>query len=311
VIHDWIGVGSSVAMRRRVRVSNRKTWLSGLPAASVRSSGLSRSVVIDSPSPRSTPSAAGLLSSVASRFARVCTVSSSATPWRASSSARPRSSSAKALAPSRWRLPRPRRCRAVPRWLSAISPAATAITSSAATPASTARSRRCARTLASRPSRRNARSVPLSSASWLDRPVQRGGQARAAVQLGADRVRSRPTARAASRSALQPAALGVLLEPAAQARPLAQQRLVRDLGLAVADRHQALGGERRRTAPTARRGRPRARPAARAGARRRPLALAREPEQDAPCDRATLGSRRSYALSAIRAIAPCTPPVCS
>ena len=42
---------------------------------------------------------------------------------------------------------------------------------------------------------------------------------------------------------MQPAALRVLLEPAAQPRPLAQQRLVRDLDLALADRDQAVVGE--------------------------------------------------------------------
>ena len=62
---------SSVATRRRVRVSNRKILLVLVPAASVRSSGLSAMVVISS-SPRSVPSAAGLLSSAASRLPRVC-----------------------------------------------------------------------------------------------------------------------------------------------------------------------------------------------------------------------------------------------
>src|SRR5438093_482219 len=43
--------------------------------------------------------------------------------------------------------------------------------------------------------------------------------------------------------AVQPPALGVLLEPAAQPRPFAQERLVRDLDLARADREQAAVGE--------------------------------------------------------------------
>ena len=76
----------------------------------------------------------------------------------------------------------------------------------------------------------------------VGRPVERGGQARAAVELAG----SRPPAshsRAARQLAVQPASLGVLLEPAAQPRPLAQQRLVRDLDLALADRDQALVGE--------------------------------------------------------------------
>ena len=77
---------------------------------------------------------------------------------------------------------------------------------------------------------------------------------------------------------MQAAALGVLLEPAAQARPLAQQRLVRDLDLALADRDQPVGGEHGEHVGDA--ARPRARRAARAGARRVALALAREPQQD-------------------------------
>ena len=44
--------------------------------ASVRSSGLRSSAIRRSPSPRSTPIAAGLLSSAASRFPRVCSESS-------------------------------------------------------------------------------------------------------------------------------------------------------------------------------------------------------------------------------------------
>ena len=42
---------------------------------------------------------------------------------------------------------------------------------------------------------------------------------------------------------MQPAAFGVLLQPAAQPRPLAQQRLVGDLRLVVADRHEPAVGE--------------------------------------------------------------------
>ena len=42
---------------------------------------------------------------------------------------------------------------------------------------------------------------------------------------------------------MQPASVGVLLEPRPQSRPLAQQRLVRDLDLALADRDQPRRGE--------------------------------------------------------------------
>ena len=48
---------------------------------------------------------------------------------------------------------------------------------------------------------------------------------------------------------MQPPALGVVLQPAAQARPLAQQRLVGDLDLALADREQAALGERGEDGP--------------------------------------------------------------
>ena len=44
--------------------------------------------------------------------------------------------------------------------------------------------------------------------------------------------------------ALHTPALGVLLEPAAQARPLAQERLVCDLDRRIADCQQAAVGER-------------------------------------------------------------------
>ena len=105
-------------------------------------------------------------------------------------------------------------------------------TSSAATPARTARSRRCERSLAARLSARNSRSAALRSASWVARPVQRRGQPRAAVELAAVAAAGVPLARGVAEVMVQAPALGVLLEPAAQPRPLAQQRLVRDLDLA-------------------------------------------------------------------------------
>ena len=75
------------------------------------------------------------------------------------------------------------------------------------------------------------------------RPVQRGGQPRAAVQLARVAAAGVPLARGGAQVVVQAPALGVLLEPAAQARPLAQQRLVRDLDLALADRDQPLVGQ--------------------------------------------------------------------
>ena len=61
------------------------------------------------------------------------------------------------------------------------------------------------------------------------------GEARAAVELARVAPAGLPLARRDREMAVQPAALGVVLEPAAQPRPLAQQSLVGDLHRAVAD----------------------------------------------------------------------------
>ena len=74
----------------------------------------------------------------------------------------------------------------------------------------------------------------------VSRPVERRGQARAAVQLAAIAAARLPRARGGPHVELQPTALGVLLEPAAQPRPLAQQSLVRDLDVSLADRYQPI-----------------------------------------------------------------------
>ena len=120
------------------------------------------------------------------------------------------------------------------------APAITASTSSAATPTS-------AQPQAA------LRGAPLAAAALVEEgalargelgvvvggPVERRRQARAAIELAGVAAAGLPFARGAAEVAVQPPALGVFLEPAAQARPLAQQRLVRDLDLAVADREQA------------------------------------------------------------------------
>ena len=171
---------------------------------------------------------------------------------------------------------------------------------------------------------RNARSVASSSASCVGRPVERGGQPRAAVEAaGVARV-AVPGARGLAERAMQAAALRVLVEPAAQPRPLAQERLVRDLDRAVADRQQPAlrepwrrprrPGRRARSAGArSRRSRPRRsgaatacapRPAGRARARRtrpRPAArprpgrrrCARRPRAAAAARRAPLQSSSS------------------
>ena len=71
-------------------------------------------------------------------------------------------------------------------------------------------------------------------------PLERGREPRAAIELARVAARRVPVACGVGQVAVQPATLRVLLEPAAKARPLAQQRLVRDLHLVLADRDQAL-----------------------------------------------------------------------
>ena len=80
-------------------------------------------------------------------------------------------------------------------------------------------------------------------------PVERRGQPRAAVELAAVAAARLPVARGVDQVLVQAAALGVLLEPAAQARPLAQQRLVRDLERLLVRGHEPAvdeGRQRRR-----------------------------------------------------------------
>ena len=66
------GTACGRASGRSVRASSRRSVPSVSTNASVRSSGLRATLVIPSPSPRSTAIAAGLSSSVASRLLRVC-----------------------------------------------------------------------------------------------------------------------------------------------------------------------------------------------------------------------------------------------
>ena len=79
---------------------------------------------------------------------------------------------------------------------------------------------------------------------------------------------------------MQPASLRVLLQPAPQPRPLAQQRLVRDLDLALADRDQAVVGQHRDLARSRRRAR-------RSGTRRRTTASPFPPASRSRMRRAT------------------------
>ena len=140
----WPPTSARGAIVRRVRVSTKLTVPSLSANASVCPSGLRSRLISRSPSPRSTPMAAGLLSRAARRSLRVCSESSSVTPWRASSNERSRSSSASACAPRRCAAAVSASSRAFPRCSSATTQAITASTRSEATPASTAESRAAA-----------------------------------------------------------------------------------------------------------------------------------------------------------------------
>ena len=276
--------------------------------ASVRPSGLRARPVSRSPSPRSTPIAAGLLSSAASRLLRVCGESSSATPWRASSSARSRSSSASACAPRRCAAAAVASARALPRWSSATS-AGDHREDEQRGHAREHHAQAALRAPARAPAVVQERALGRVELGLVaGRPVERGGEARAAVQpAGIARV-GVPRARGVAELAVQAPALRVLLEPGAQPRPFAQQRLVRDLDRAVGDRQQPavgepgddLGDALARRARRARSGGARSR---RSRPRRRGAAAACAPPPAAP-DRA-----RTNASSASRATAPWTPPL--
>ena len=135
---------------------------------------------------------------------------------------------------------------------SAITPATTAAASSTPTPASSVRRRRfvrrwrsASRSLAARLSSRKSRSSSFSSRSCVGRPVERRGEPGAAVELGGVAPGALPLAGGVDQVLVKAPALGVLLEPAAQPRPLAKQRLVGDLDRALVDGHQPALGQHR------------------------------------------------------------------
>ena len=74
-------------------------------------------------------------------------------------------------------------------------------------------------------------------------PVGRGGEPRAAVQVGWVSAAGLPYAGGGAELAVQADAFAVFFEPAAQGGPLADQDLVRDLGGALAERDQPRLGE--------------------------------------------------------------------
>ena len=125
-------------------------------------------------------------------------------------------------------------------------------------------------------------------------PVERRGEARTAVEIAGIAPAAVPLARRDRQVAVQAPPVGVLLEPAAQPRPLAQQRLVGDLRGPRVDQSRAGRPRARRALRGRRRGPRRARRAGRAAARRR--APASSPARRSRIDRATVccaGSRRS------------------
>ena len=75
------------------------------------------------------------------------------------------------------------------------------------------------------------------------RPLERGAEPGAAVEVRGIAPRGVPDARGVAEPPVQAQALAVLLEPAAQGRPLADQHLVRDLGGPLAEREQPGVGE--------------------------------------------------------------------
>ena len=124
-------------------------------------------------------------------------------------------------------------------------PAITASTSSDATPASPARSRALGAAARAPAGLEEGALGGVQLVAVLGRPVERGGQAGAAVEDARVAPVGLPGAGGLAQPVLQAASLGVLVQPAAQPRPFVQQRLVRDLDRALGDRQQAALGQPR------------------------------------------------------------------
>ena len=137
------------------------------------------------------------------------------------------------------------------RWESAINPATTAAASRTATPAS----RPAAGGSCGAGARPRARRGPalveeialelVQLGLVLGGPVERRGEPGAAVELGRIAVGVLPFGGGVDQVLVKAPALGVLLEPAAQPRPLAKQRLVGDLDGALVDGDEPAVGEHR------------------------------------------------------------------
>ena len=142
-------------------------------------------------------------------------------------------------------------------------------------------------------------------------PLESDRQPRAAVDVAGVTSAFVPLARGVSEVAVHATPVGILLEPAAQPWPLAQQRFVGNLNRRGAHRQQTAVGERPRA-----RGRHRRRLALEFCERDAPAndraagALSGQAEQQPSAQRpAAQASSPPYASSAIRATAPRTPPV--
>ena len=174
---------------------------------------------------RRTAIAPGALSSVARSVLRVSTESSMARASRARSSDVSSSSSTTAWAPNRRASAASAERSALSRCTRANPPATSASTRNAATPTSNpgaggscaADERPRARSLGG--SRSGTRARARSVRACVGRPVQRGRQAGAAIELAWVPFRADPAARRLDEVRVEQAPGAILLDPSAEARP--------------------------------------------------------------------------------------------
>ena len=201
-------------------------------------------------------------------------------------------------------------------WKTATLPPATAATRKTTAPASSSRSRRFVRRirsalgLARRLALREERALELVQLGVvLASPVERARKPGAAVQLGRVTVRVLPFLGRPDDVSVEPAAFRVLLQPLAQPRPLAEQRLVGDLERLLAHSHETAVGENRHDASSILVRLELELRERRAAADGVVAVDARQPQEDPAGGLRCSGVKPSYASSAIRATAPRTPPL--
>ena len=144
----------------------------------------------------------------------------------------------------------------------AITPATTAAASSTPTPASSGPQAAVRAplalglTLAGGPALVEEGALEIVELAFVvGGPVERRGESGAAIELGRVAAGVAPLAGGADQVLVKVATLGVLGKPVAKARPLAEQRLVGDLGCPLVDGEQAALGRhtaRARAAPSSR-----------------------------------------------------------